>query len=294
MKKVLVISYSQAGQTQRALTTFLRGFEKNVSCDQVVIEPKEKFPFPWKMSHFFRVFPRSVRGLAPAIEDPRIQWDQYDLVILGFQVWFLSPSLPIQGFLQSTYATGLKGKKVVTLVSCRNLWHSASRTVHDKLGQLGARHLGQITVGETSPLWASFVTTPRWMLTGKKSAFAFFPEAGISAEEFAKLEGKGERLGHSWASSQGRDLSRDEYGSNLNKVSLSLMDAIGFRFFLAWSGLILLVAPRAGLLQDALLVLFRVNLVLLILTVAPCTKLFEVLVGNSPKWQWGQVPQIEA
>jgi hypothetical protein len=294
MKKVLVISYSQAGQTQRALTTFLRGFEKNVQCDRVVIEPKEKFPFPWKMSHFFRVFPRSVRGVAPEIENPQIRWDDYDLVILGFQVWFLSPSLPIQGFLQSPYASGLRRKKVVTLVTCRNLWHSASRTVHDKLTALGAQHLGQITLGETSPLWASFVTTPRWMLTGKKSAFAFFPEAGISAEEFAKLEEKGERLGLSWVSSQGHTLSKNEYGSNLKKVSLSLMDAIGFRFFLFWSAFILLLAPRAGILQDILLLLFRVNLVLLILTVAPCTKLFEVLVGNSPKWQWGHVPPIEA
>jgi len=281
MKKVLVISYSQAGQTQRALGDFLRGFEKNIAVDRVDIEPREAFPFPWKMSAFFRVFPRAVRGLAPEIAPLSVRWDDYDLVILGWQVWFLSPSLPIQGFLQSPYATGLKGKKVVSLVTCRNLWHSASRTVGAALRALGSDPVGQITVAETSPIWASFVTTPRWMLTGKKGAFAFFPEAGIAREEFAPLEGRGERLGQSWVSSQGHSLDAREFGANLNKLSLTLMDAIGFQFFRAWSWLILKLAPRAGVRQDLLLVLFRVNLVLLILSVAPCTKLVELIFGKA-------------
>lgn len=274
MKRALIISYSQAGQTQRAMETFAQGIKASLKCDFVQVEPLEKFAFPWSMRNFFRAMPRCVQGLAPQIKALKVNWDDYDIIFIGYQVWFLSPSLPIQGFLKSADAQALRGKKVVTIATCRNLWKSAARVVDQSLKSLGATHLGQITLCELSPLWASFVTTPRWMLTGRKSAFWFFPAAGISDQEFEKLEEKAQVLAQDF--SESKEITESHLGSNLNRPSLEMMDAIGYPFFQFWSRLILLVAPRANSWQDIWLLLFRINLVLLIVCVAPCTRIFEI------------------
>ncbi len=284
MKKALILYYSQAGQTERALAEFAASIEKDFSCDFKKIVPNEIFQFPWKIRDFFRVFPRAVQGLAPTIQPLQINWNDYELIILGAQVWFLSPSLPLQGFLQSAQALGLRNKKVVTIMTCRNLWHSASKTLHQMLLKNGAEHLGQITLAETSPVWASFVTTPRWMLTGKKARFLFFPPAGISDEEFIKFRAKGARLVSKMQPGAVFTIDSSVFGSNLNQVSLKLMDSIGIHFFKVWSTFILRVAKSPGIWQDLWLVMFRLNLVLLIITLGPCTKVFELIVGNHPKY----------
>ncbi len=284
MNKALIISYSQASQTDRALHYFTRGLQKNFDCEYVKISPKENFKFPWKISEFFRVFPRAVQGISGEIEPLEIEWSRYELVILAGQVWFLSPSLPLQSFLKNEVAKGLQGKPVITLLTCRNLWHSASRRLRQSLQQIGARHLGQITIAETGPVWASFVTTPRWMLTGKKQAFAFFPAAGISESEFKKLEEKGQSIVRRTEKMAEWQMTEGIFGSNVNKVSLVLMDQIGYGFFLFWSSLILKLARRPGIWQDFLLVLFRLNLVIMIIVIGPCTKVFEWFVSNHPKY----------
>lgn len=284
MKKALFLYYSQAGQTARALEEFKRGWQKHGELDVAEIVPQESFPFPWRMAAFFRVFPRSVAGMAPKIEPLNVTWDDYDLVILGYQVWFLSPSLPIQGFLASSDAEHLKGKAVITVLTCRNLWHSATARVREKLKQIGAVHLGQMTVCELSPVWASFVTTPRWMLSGKKGAFAFFPPAGISDSEFAKIEMKGERLARTFQTGLAKLQGHADLGPNSAELSLWLMDQIGIRFFRLWTAIILTLTPRQGLAQDAMLILFRLNLIALIIFVAPCTRIFQVIASRNHKW----------
>ncbi len=281
MSRTLFLYYSQTGQSAEAIETLARSFQPD--CDIVRFECEETFNFPWSMSGFFRAFPRCVRGLAPRTKPTGVDWEKYDLIVLGYQVWFLSPSLPFQGFLKSPEAHGLRGKKVVTVLTCRNLWYSASKTVRGALIKLGAEFLGQVTICELSPLWASFVTTPRWMLTGRKNAFSFFPPAGIQAADFTALAAVGRQLHRSWSESHGQTIERELLKSNLDRVSLRLMDRIGNRFFRAWAPAILALAPRPGPWQDILLILFRLNLIALIVSVGPCTKIIELLVGNDSK-----------
>jgi hypothetical protein len=283
MNRALVISYSHTGQTEMAVSTFARGFSENIACDFAIITPLEKFEFPWKMRNFFRAFPRCVAGLAPEVQSLDIAWQNYDLVILAYQVWFLSPSLPIQGFLNSSQAQNLKNKKIITLVTCRNLWHSAFYTIRKALRNLGAEHLGQVTLCETSPVWATFVTTPRWLLTGKKGPFLFFPAAGISPMDFVQLEQKGRRLSQSWQDSSGSAVSASALGSNLSSVALAQMDQIGIQLFRFWTRLILKLSNAPGVWQDFLLLVFRMNLILVILVATPGATIFEILVGNDPK-----------
>lgn len=284
MKKALVIFYSQAGQTDKAVQSFSQGLSSSLKLDFLRIEPEVAYPFPWKMTSFFRVFPKCIRSVTPEIKTLQVNWDDYDLIVLGYQVWFLSVSLPIQGFLKSKEALGLQGKKVITLVTCRNLWQSAHFWVSNKLRSLKADHLGQITLCETGPVWASFVTTPRWMLTGKKNPFFIFPAAGISDEEFAKLPEMGRGIAQSWVASNGKFVQTSDFGSNLNRVSLVIMDRVGRQFFEIWASIIYKIAPRDGVLQDFLIFLFRLNLIALIVFIGPFPALFEIFVRNSQNW----------
>ena len=71
---------------------------------------------------FFNQFPESVHLKPAPIEKPILQREKYDLVIIAYSVWFLSPSQPITAFLQSEQAKILKNTPVITLIGCRNMW----------------------------------------------------------------------------------------------------------------------------------------------------------------------------
>ncbi|MGZ3722940.1 MAG: flavodoxin family protein [Bdellovibrionales bacterium] len=286
MKKALFLYYSQTGQTARAMNLLAKGFSQVAECDTAVYTVSEKFAFPWKMTAFFRAFPRCVLGLAPQLVDLPVDLEKYDLIILGGQVWFLSPSLPLQAFFQSDRAQAVRGKKIISVITCRNIWYSALNTLRAAVEKLGGKFLGQITICEISPIWASFVTTPRWMLTGKKEPFAFFPAAGIREEDFAQLEAKGRQMATSWLNSNEQTVSPDLLKSNLDRPSIRLMNKLGFPVFKFWASLIMRVAPQPGLWQDFCLILFRINLIILIVVLAPYTKVVEVLLGrNSTAFQ---------
>jgi len=256
-----------------------QGFSGVYPCETVQYVSTESYPFPWKMTSFFRAFPRSVLGKAAPLEPLKLNWDDYDLIFLGGQVWFLSPSLPLHSFLNSH--PNLSGKFVVPVITCRNLWYSATRILREKLLELGAKIPGQITLCEISPIWASFVTTPRWMLTGRKAPFAFFPAAGIREQDFAGLPEVGRNLAESWVKSKGQGLETSGLKSNLDRPALEMMDRIGRRVFEPWAKFILWLAPNPGVFQDFLLILFRINLILLILSVAPITRMKEAFSGNT-------------
>lgn len=282
MKKALFLYYSQTGQTERAMNTLAEGFRElsGAQVDIATYTVAEKFAFPWKITGFFRAFPRSVLGLAPRMNPLTVNLADYDLIFLGGQVWFLSPSIPLHSFLQADEAKALAGKRVITVLTCRNLWYSALKVLRAGINALGGQFLGQITVCEISPLWASFVTTPRWMLTGKKGAFAFFPPAGIREQDFAALSQLGRNLGQSFAQSGGEGVNQELLTSNLDRIALRMMDRIGRRVFTPWARTIVRIAPNPGWWQDFWLIIFRINLIFLIVLVAPYTRVVEVLLGR--------------
>ena len=110
--------------------------------------------------------------------------DEFDLIILAYQVWFSAPSLSVTAFLKSSAAQQLlRGKPVITVIGCRNIWGQAQETVKQLLSEVGARLLDNVVLTDQVSALASFVTTPRWLLTGKKDEFWKFPAAGISQSD---------------------------------------------------------------------------------------------------------------
>jgi len=202
VNRVLALSYSQTGQTARALDSLVGGLDPvDFSVTREAIRPRETYPFPWTLGRFLEVFPDCVLERPPEIDAPPPDADGgFDLVVLAYQVWFLAPSLPVQAFLRSPWAARvLRGKPLVALCICRNMWHRASDVLKRMVADVGGVLVDHVVVTDRSPAWASFVTTPRWMLTGRRNAFWVFPPAGVSEEDLRALARFGRAVSERWA-----------------------------------------------------------------------------------------------
>ncbi len=188
MKKVLVIYFTQSGQLHKAVTATLRSLEKNseVTLDYENLRPTTPFPFPWTYMQFFDAFPETVQGIPcdmlPYQFNPATD---YDLVIIAYQPWFLSVSRPVDSFLQSPEAARLlKGKPVVTLLACRNMWLNAQEKMKVHLKRLDARLVGNITFVDRSSNLVSLITVLAFALGGVREKFlGIFPKYGVPDEE---------------------------------------------------------------------------------------------------------------
>src|SRR5262249_15195622 len=139
----------------------------------------------------------------PPIAPPTVEAEEsYDLIIIAYQVWFLSPSPPITAFLNSEAAKRLlAGKPVVTVIACRNMWIMAQEKMKILLAKLGAHLIDNVVLTDRGGL-ATFITTPYWLLTGSKKGVCGLPEPGIARRD---IEGC-ERFGRALA----RGLARDD------------------------------------------------------------------------------------
>lgn len=183
MKKVLVLYYSQSGQMREILQQLTASMGNQVALIIEEIKPQISFPFPWTTDTFFDAMPESVLQIPPEIEPmPAIEGKQFDLVILGYQPWFLSPSQPLTGFLRSRWAATLKDTPVITVIGCRNMWLNAQEKVKADLMQIGAKLCGNIVLEDRHSNLTALKSITRWMFSGQKKV-AGKPEAGVATEE---------------------------------------------------------------------------------------------------------------
>lgn len=183
--KILVVYFTQTGQLRRIIDHVLEPLQGKVDVKFEEIIPERPFPWPWSKHEFFDAMPETVlgrpRGIQPLKVDPG---EHFDLVILAYQPWFLSPSQPTAAFLQSPEAGRLlKGKPVVTLLGCRNMWLNAQEKTKKYLSDIGANLVGNIVLVDKSPNLVSLITVLRWTGKGKKEPFFIFPQAGVQEKE---------------------------------------------------------------------------------------------------------------
>jgi hypothetical protein len=184
---ILVLYYSQSGQMADILNHLLKDIGDNATIDFAPIEPQTPFPWPWSAYTFFDAMPETVARIAIPIKPISQPVDQkdYDLIILGYQPWFLNPSQPTTGFLKSKYAAVLKNKPVVTVVGCRNMWLHGQEQVKKDLEEIGANLVGNIVLEDRHPNLVSFLTIIRWTFTGKKEASGVLPDAGVAGNDIS-------------------------------------------------------------------------------------------------------------
>ena len=106
MKKILVIHYSQTGQLTEVLKALTGPLALNgVQVDHLPITPATPYPFPWSRMGFFGVFPESVNGDPVPLLPAKAAGIDYDLIIFGYTIWYLNPSIPANSFLKQADAS---------------------------------------------------------------------------------------------------------------------------------------------------------------------------------------------
>ncbi len=188
LKKILVIYFTQTGQAKQAIDAVLKPFLNNAdySIYYELIKPKTRLPFPWKYSEFFDVFPENVHAIPFEYEPLTVDVNtNFDLVIIGYQPWFLSVCRPINSFLMSAEAKKLlNDKPVVTIINCRNMWLNAQEKMKQRLLDVNAKLVGNITFVDKSANLTSLVTVLAFELKGIKEKYlGIFPRYGVSDKD---------------------------------------------------------------------------------------------------------------
>ena len=198
MKNVLVIHYSQSGQLTEILDSITLPFSSDdeINVTYYKIEMENEFPFPWNKTAFFDAFPESFLQIPSPIKTPSnaILEKKYDLIILGYQVWYLSPSIPVNSFLKSTFAKQLfQDTPVITVIGARNMWVKAQEKMKVLLSDLGANLVGNIALVDRNINHVSVVTIVHWMFSGEKTKYlGIFPKPGVSEMEIKNASKFGE------------------------------------------------------------------------------------------------------
>ena len=228
MKNVLVIHYSQSGQLTEILDnlTLPLSSDDEINITHYTIEMEKEFPFPWNKSAFFNAFPESFLQIPAAIKPPSnaILEKQYDLIILGYQVWYLSPSIPVNSFLKSAFAKQIfKNTPVITVIGARNMWVKAQEKMKVLLTDVGANLVGNIALVDRNINHVSVVTIVHWMFSGEKTKYlGIFPKPGVSESEIKN------------ASKFGNVIKQSLKNKNFNNLQDELLklDAVEIRPFL--------------------------------------------------------------
>lgn len=280
-KHILVISYSQTGQLNELTQHFLKPLkqQENIVIEECQIKPIQPYSFPWKFIPFFNQFPESVHLKPAPIETPLLQREKYDLIVITYSVWFLSPSQPITAFLQSEQAKILKNTLVITLIGCRNMWLMAQEKMKKMLTALDANLIGNVVKTDQSNAWASFITTPAWMFSGKKRYFSWLPSAGISDADMQDMQRFGCRLVE--VLNENRPLDKSLF-QNMGAVKidekLMMSEKVGHRSFYIWGKLLLKCGQISPVFRQAVLYFYIVFLIILILTVVPLSAVVKRLL----------------
>ena len=285
MKKVLAIHYSQSGQLVEIIQSILRPLrdDEHIEITWLELQTVQPYPFPWPFFKFFDVFPESVLMDAPKMKpfsfNPQTR---FDLILLAYQVWFLSPSLPVTGFLKSREAGVMKNVPVITVVNCKDRWLMAQEKVKECIHKAGGKLIDNVVLISQGNEITALVSTLRWLWTGKKEGFwKLFPPAGVDKKEISRAG----RFGRAIAS--GLETENSKTGQPLLKglgaarvnPKIIQQEKIGYWNFLLWAKIVKTFGEPGELRRLPFLALFMLYLGCLVLISVPFTIFLKIFVN---------------
>lgn len=244
MKKILVLYYTQSGQLKEIADNICKPLlsDNEISIEFQPIKLKNDFPFPWNKKDFFNVFPESFLQEPIEIESINFQNSNYDLIILCYQVWYLSPSIPINSFLCSEQAKNIfHNTPVITVIGCRNMWVMAQEKVKNQLNNLKANLVGNITLLDRHINHISVITIVQWMFTGKKDKYlGIFPKPGVSDYDIQNSVKFGHIIQNKLKENNLNSLHEEllNYNAVLTKPFLIQMDKTANKMFNKWANIV--------------------------------------------------------
>lgn len=276
MKEILVVYYTQSGQLFDILeniTSTIRGANANISYHRITLE--EPFPFPWKNKRFYDAFPESFLQIPTKIHPPKqeILDKKYDLIILGYQVWFLTPSPPINSFLKTDFAKKLlKDTPVVTVIACRNMWIQAQEKTKRLLAANEAKLVGHIALVDRHINHISVITIAHWMFTGRKDRmWGIFPRPGVSDQDIAASTKFGNPIKKALSTNDFLQLQENLLALDAVKINsfLVLVDKRANVLFSKWANLIIKKGKPGNPKRLKWIGLFKYYLLFAIWVIAP-------------------------
>jgi len=282
-KRVLILNYSQTGQLTEIARRIAAPLEQDdgIRVHIETLRPAAPFPFPWGFFSFLDAFPESAHMVPPPLQPLSLTGDEdFDLVILPYQVWFLAPSQPVTAFLKHPLAKKLlAGKPVVTVIACRNMWMLAQEKMKAMLQDCGARLLDNVALVDPSPTMASLWSTPFWLLSGKKDFLKFLPPAGVDAASIHAARRFGLALRD--ALREGQERGDAPLLAGLRAVDsnphLLFSEKAATRSFFVWGKLLRAAGKPGQWRRYPFLILYVMFLITLISTVVPVSLLIQSL-----------------
>jgi len=281
MKNVLVIYYSQSGQLESIAKNiakpFLNSDEINVTFYEIQLE--KPFPFPWDKTSFFDAFPESFlqipRELKPVPEE--ILNTKFDLVLFHYQVWYLSPSIPINSFLKSDSAKKiLNNTPVITISGSRNMWIMAQEKIKVLLKETKAELVGNVALVDRVGNLISVITIVEWMFSGvKKKYLGIFPLPGVSDKDIQESDKFGEAMLSAFKQNKLSELQPKlvALGGVYISSYLVTVDKTANKIFNKWSNLIYKNQKN----RKTLLKVFNVYLFLAIWLISPIVYILHLI-----------------
>lgn len=247
MKNVIVIYYTQSGQLEKIARNIAKPLlnDEEISVTFYNIELENPFPFPWPKADFFDAFPESFLQIPAPIQQPsqELADKKYDLVILAYQVWYLTPSIPVSSFLRSEFGQHIvKNTPVVTVIGARNMWVMAQEKMKQLLKNANAKLVGNIALVDRHINHISVITIVHWMFTGKQTKYlGIFPKPGVSDEEISNSSKFGEIILKHLKRNQLDSLQHELVANEAVEIRPFLieMDKKANKMFAKWAGFII-------------------------------------------------------
>jgi hypothetical protein len=242
-KKVLAIYYSQSGQLGEIIDNFTQPLiDAGFLVEKVRVRLVDEPDFPWTADTFFSVMPDCQLDIPAKLQPFELKESKYDLVVLGYQAWFLSPSIPFNSLLQNPELRAvLKNTPVITATGARNMWLSAFVRVKKLLRSVDANLVGNIALVDTHANPVSFITIFHWMLHGKKDSYLnIFPPPGVSDADIKHTKVFGESViphlqDNNWDGLQGELDANKAVVLNYN---LMVIESTASKIFKVWANII--------------------------------------------------------
>lgn len=281
MKNVLVIYYSQSGQLESIARNiakpFLNSEEINITFHEIQLE--KPFPFPWNKDSFFDAFPESFLQIPTALKPipEEILNTKFDLVLFHYQVWYLSPSIPINSFLKSDDAKKiLNNTPVITISGSRNMWIMAQEKIKVLLRKANANLVGNVALVDRVGNLISVITIVEWMFSGvKKKYLGIFPLPGVSDKDIEESTQFGEIMLDSLQQNNLAQIQPKLVNAGAVKISsyLVTVDKTANKIFNKWSNIIYKNQKN----RKQLLKVFNVYLFLAIWLISPIVYILHLI-----------------
>jgi len=277
-KRILVPHYTQSGQLKQILDSFLEPlWAAGNDIEFLQIKTVHPFPFPWPTPVFFDTVPESVDGIPTELEPWQTRFDKYDLIIIGWQPWNLSPSIPASSLLQDQkFKAIIKDTPVVTISGCRNMWINAQEQNKILLIEAEARLVGNIALVDKHQNHLSFFTILHWLGTGRKDRkWGIFPLPGVANADIKGASKFGATVSKHLNSGRFENLQPELVAQDAARVQYSLMfiERKAGKIFKKWVQIIRKYPEK----RSKILVLYKYYLAIALLVASPIILLVDLV-----------------